>query len=395
MRRWIVTAMLTALPMSVLAQDAARKEAPIDPLQAERHATVPKIRPWPIDWFQPQELVRGRTARRTTPAITGRSIAPAALAKARDYAFGRNDTQALLIWRDGKIELAEWGMGAKPYDRLNTYYMHYSVLSLLYGVALQEGKIGSIDDPVGKYIAEWRNDPRGAITLRNLLNMQAGLEMYFDNTDPRSKAARLFMGADTTTPAFEYALAEPQGQTFAYNYLIPEILGIALERAIGMRYADYLSSRLWRPIGNADATVWLDRPAGRPHYNSSLFATAEDWLNVGKLILDNGKVGARQVIPAKWIATMKTPASTNPNYGMLWLGSPHQPVRRYAKDVNYTVAASAPYRADDVLYLDGYGGQRVYVVPSQRLVIVRIGVTRRDWDDAALPNAVLDGLGRR
>lgn len=78
---------------------------------------------------------------------------------------------------------------------------------------------------------------------------------------------------------------------------------------------------------------------------------------------------------------------------MVWLGSPYVAVRRYAPDVNYVVKASEPYAAPDLVYLEGYGGQRVWVVPSKKLVIVRIGVAQRtDWDDAAIPNAVLRGV---
>jgi hypothetical protein len=394
MRLIIATALFAAMPSPALGQATWTREAQIagaaDPIQAERYRSLPTQRPWPTRWFQPRETVRGAVRARRVPVASRRTISPEAIAAASAYAM--KDSQALLIWRDGRLEHAEYGLGAQPSDELNSYYMHFPVLSLLYGVAIKERKIGSIDDPVGKYLAEWRNDPRGRITLRDLLNMQAGLETYHDSPDPKSRAARLFMGADSTTPIFEFPAVEQPGRSFAYNYMVPEILGLALERAVGIRYADYLSSRLWRPLRNADASVWLDRPGGRPHFNSSLFATAEDWLNVGRLILDNGRVGPKQVVPASWIATMKTPSSTNPNYGMLWLGSPYQAVRSYAKDVGYKVNASAPFAAADLIYLDGYGGQRVYIVPSKKLVIVRIGTTRRDWDDAALPNAVLAGI---
>jgi CubicO group peptidase (beta-lactamase class C family) len=373
---------------------AAQNAKTDDVLQMERKASIPKTRPWPIDWFQPQEMVKGTVARRTAPDAAARSIDPAALKAAGDYAMAR-ETQALLVWRDGHLELARFADGTKASDRLNTYYMHYPVLSLLYGIAIADGHVRSVDDPIGKYITEWAQDPRGKITLRQMLNMSAGLEMYFDDPDPATKASRLFLGSDSTTPALEYEQIEAPGRSFQYNYLIPELLGIALQRALGTtRYADYLSSRLWRPVGNADAALWLDRPGGRPHFNSALFATAEDWLNIGKLILNRGRVGTRQVVPASWIATMKTPSATNPNYGMLWLGSPYQADRRFSTDprYRYRVKSGEPYLADDLLFLDGYGGQRVYVVPSQKLVIVRIGLTRQDWDDAALPNAILRGL---
>lgn len=384
---------LLTIPLLLAAMPGLANAQAIDPLHAERKASIPKSRPWPIEWFQPQEIVKG-TPKPKLPVARQRTIAPEALSAATRYAMER-ETQALLIWRNGRLEHAAFAPGVAPSERLNSYYMHFPVLSLLYGVAIQDGVIGSVDDPVGKYIAEWANDPRGRITLRQLLTMHAGLEMYFDNADPKTKESKLFLGADSTTPALQFSAIEAPGTSFQYNYLVPEILGIALQRALGKRrYADYLSARLWKPLGDGDAAVWLDQPGGRPHFNSALFAAAHDWLNVGKLILNQGRVGSRQVVPRSWIKTMTTPSATNPNYGMLWFGSPYQAVRRYSSDprYQYKVSSSAPYLANDLMYLDGYGGQRVYIVPSKKLVIVRIGLTRRDWDDAGLPNAVLAGI---
>jgi hypothetical protein len=90
---------------------------------------------------------------------------------------------------------------------------------------------------------------------------------------------------------------------------------------------------------------------------------------------------------------MTGPSARNPSYGMgVWRGSPHQPVRRYAASIAFTVAAAEPFARDDVVFIDGSGGQRVYVIPSERITIVRIGAPRADWDDSALPNLVLAAL---
>jgi CubicO group peptidase (beta-lactamase class C family) len=82
----------------------------------------------------------------------------------------------------------------------------------------------------------------------------------------------------------------------------------------------------------------------------------------------------------------------NPNYGMqVWLGSPAGGVRTYNRQSTLVALHSEPYLVDDVVFLDGVGGQRVYVIPSAELVIVRIGKSQMDWDDAVLPNALLRG----
>jgi len=379
------------LTVALLAGVAPALAQQPDALLLQRQRDVPKTRPWPIEWFQPQEAVRGGSGveARVVPQQAGDRVNRVKLEEAGQYARARG-TQAFFVWHEGKVVWAEYGQGTDPEKPVNTYYMHLTPLVLLFGIAKAEGKIGSIDEPAAKYLPEWKNDDRSRITLRQLLTMSAGLEMYFDNKDPLNKNTRLFFAADSTAPAFEYPAIAPPDTEFAYNYLIPELLGIILERATGRRYAEYLSEKLWQPLGNSTAHVWLDRPGGRPHFNSSLFAVSRDWLNIGVLLAQGGKFGGRQVVPADWIEEMRKPSRTNPNYGMIWLGQPHQQVRSYAKDVRYLVKSSAPYAAPDLFFLDGYGGQRVYVVPSRKLVIVRIGAPQRDdWDDSVLPNTVL------
>jgi len=98
----------------------------------------------------------------------------------------------------------------------------------------------------------------------------------------------------------------------------------------------------------------------------------------------------QQVVPAAWIEAMLRPSAGNANYGyQTWLGTEYVEQRAYNRTVSVTAYHSEPFVADDIVFLDGFGGQRVYVVPSQRLVIVRTGMPQLDWDDARLPNLVL------
>nr|MBP6514806.1 hypothetical protein [Steroidobacteraceae bacterium] len=130
-----------------------------------------------------------------------------------------------------------------------------------------------------------------------------------------------------------------------------------------------------------------------PHIFCCLQTTARGWLRIGLLLLNEGRVGDDQVVPAEWVRAMTTPAATNPNFGyQVWLGSPEGGVRRYSSKSVAVAHHSEPYVAPDVVFIDGFGGQRVYVVPSQRLVIVRTGQSAMNWDDARLPNAILKGL---
>lgn len=134
---------------------------------------------------------------------------------------------------------------------------------------------------------------------------------------------------------------------------------------------------------------------GAPRFFAGLQATARDWARIGQMMLDRGRVGRKQIVPADWIAQMAAPSAANPAYGyQVWRGSPWQEKRAYSPDNPITVPHKEAYLADDVLFFDGFGGQRVYIVPSARLVIVRTGEPSMAFDDSVLVNIALRGLRR-
>ena len=113
-----------------------------------------------------------------------------------------------------------------------------------------------------------------------------------------------------------------------------------------------------------------------------------------EVVDDADVVDGRQVIPREWLRQMTAPSPANAKYGLhLWLGSPHVPERFYNKNTPFGVKQSEPFAVDDVVFFDGGGGQRVYVIPSADLVIVRTGMPSPNWDDGIIPNIVLRDLG--
>jgi CubicO group peptidase (beta-lactamase class C family) len=221
--------------------------------------------------------------------------------------------------------------------------------------------------------------------------MSSGLEIPIFGT---WKSAKILFGSDLASGVLNLASEKTPGSEYQYSNANSQLLVILLERATGQRYATYLSSRLWQRLGADDAGLWMDRTGGLPRGFCCLFATARDWLRVGRLFLDGGRVGDDQVVPTEWIADMVMPSSKNSNFGyQVWLGSPPGTERKYN---DYTVKAyhSAPFAARDVIYIDGFGGQRVYVVPSLQLVVVRTGVSTTSWDDAIIPNAIIRAVSR-
>lgn len=343
-----------------------------------------------VEAYQPAEAVPGRPIELRLASAADRQAAAAKLATADAYA-GEKGSFALLVARDGKLLHERYWDGYGAASRFSTASMHKTVIALAFGVAVGERRL-SIDDPVGRHLPEWRDDPRGRITLGQLLGMTAGLSAP-PGREPSNPNTQLMFGPDIRAAALAFTAGMPPGREFAYANVDSQLAGMALEAATPGRYADWLSRRIWQPIGAEDASLWLDRPGGTPHLFCCLQATARDWLRVGELLRNRGRVGNRQVVPASWVDAMGAPSALNPNFGrQYWRGSPYAAERRYAAKVAMTVKSAEPFDRDDVSFIDGAGGQRVYVVPSERLVIVRIGRPSLDWDDSRLPNLVLRGL---
>ncbi|MEO0997367.1 MAG: serine hydrolase [Pseudomonadota bacterium] len=354
----------------------------------------------PADWYA-TAMERHRPLGR----IAGKLTTPLPAAAGRDNRFdaaiahaGDRDSYALLVWHDGGLVLEHYFPPYTAELRPESASMHKSVLGLAVAAAIADGAIGSADDRVGRYIAAWDDDPRGDITIRQLLTMTSGLKPLSRDGGTESDAYKYwYNGADARETLLSLELEHEPGTVFYYQDTVPQLLLMVLESATGSPYEAYLSERLWQRLGADDAFVWRNEADGFPRAQSALMARARDWLRVGLLIKDRGRFAGEQIIAADVMDEATAPSAANPNYGwQLWRGAVYEP-QRYYNEFKSTAsfAASAPYRAGDFLFFDGFGGQRVYISRSEDLVLVRLGALQFDWDDAVLPNLVVDALHRR
>ena len=392
---------MRGLKLSVLALGiclaAALIVVSVDPTFWRRRLTLPmKHIVTATDWYSPRVVVAGAAG----PALVGaapseRLIAATALDAALDYGKA-HPTVALLVFHAGRIELEYYGRGYSANSLTDSQSMHKSVLALLYGIALQDGFLHSVEEPLGRFIPEWSGDPRGAIHLRSLLQMTSGLAQARMSLNPFSSGLQLFLSSDRRPKLLQTQSVRPADVEFDYNPINSELLGVALEHATGRSYAEYLSQRLWQPLGASPAYLWADHEGGLVHTACCLQATARDWLRLGMLVMNRGAVDGRQIVPAAWVDEMLSSSQRNPNYGyQIWLGRQFTPQRRYTVASSMRAHHSEPFLAPDVAYFDGAGGQRVYVVPSARLVIVHTGDATLDWDDAFLVNTLLRGIAAK
>ena len=347
-----------------------------------------------VSVFTPAEAVKGCPGPALAAAPEG--TLPAATFTAMQDWSNKHGGVGLVVLVNGQLAGEAYARGVTAQTRTQSNSMHKSVVAMLMGAALADGIVKSADDPVGNYIPALKDDPRGKITLRQLLSMSSGLKNP-SMAKMESPALELMLG-NVSAGALSLPIETEPG-TFNYNNANLQLAGTALANAVQRagkgRYADYLSQKVWCPLGNRDGQLWLEFADGQPRYFAYLNASLQDWARVGELLRRGGEWNGQQLIPTDWIAAITAPSAGNANYGMgIWRGSPYLPKRRYSKEVAMTVPQREAFLADDVVYFDGFGGQRVYVVPSAGLVIARAGEPRIDWDEGALVNLALRGLKR-
>ncbi|HEY1375226.1 MAG TPA: serine hydrolase [Gemmataceae bacterium] len=348
-----------------------------------RAATFPDRPVTDVDWYQPTESVPGGPGP-DLPVAARPQIPADVLARVAAYAE-KKESSALIILHRGEVVAEHYWRGHHRAARTCSMSMAKTLAGLLVGAAIADGAIAGVDEPACKHLTEWAGDGRAGVTVRHLLQMTSGLEGAGDADDPDSAVVPMWLGTDSLAIVTGAKLVREPGSRFAYNSVDTQALAILLERAAGRRYADYLSEKVWRPIGAADAAVWLDRPGGLPKAFGGVLATAQDWARVGLLLQNGGRVGDKQVVPAAWVRDMLTPSPREPDYGyQIWLG--RGGCRREDHE--------EPFVAPDVAYLDGRFKQRVYVVPSAELVVVRVGEQARGWDEAEVVNTLLRGLAQ-
>ncbi len=345
----------------------------------------PLDEPASVHLSKPQARVRGASQVGDIPTGAATTLAAKPLVAAEALA-SKTSTVALLVWHRGALRYEKYWPPFDATTRTNPNSMHKTVLALAIGAAVTDGVIPSRDSKASRWLTEWQGDARRDVTVEDLLRMHSGVELPRFGT---WKATKLLLGSDLPGAVLSLGDSRAPGTYFEYNNASSQLLLLLLERATGQRYADYLSSRLWQPLGAAEAGLWMDREGGVPRGFCCLFASARDWLRVGLLLAADGKVGERQLVASEWVQAMKTPSSTNPNFGMhLWLGSPPGTQRKY-NDYSVKAFHSEKFLADDIYYIDGFGGQRVYIVPSRELIVVRTGVSQLDWDDGPLINTII------
>ena len=267
-----------------------------------------------------------------------------------------NKTVAFLIIHKDSIRYENYFNSYDEASIVNSFSMAKSVLSILIGCAIDDGKIASINEPITNYLPDLKENGFENITIDHLLNMTSGIEFNESYINPFGHAASFYYGTNLRKEVSKLRSQVDPGEQFSYRSGDTQVLGLVLEAALkGQTISNYLEQKIWKPLGmEYDATWSLDREKnGIEKTFCCLNARARDFAKIGRLYLNKGNWNGKQIVSKEWVAQSTKYDTTNNrsgNYQHQWW-----------------------IQNDGVFEAEGILGQHIYVNPTKELIIVRLG----------------------
>ena len=332
-----------------------------------------------------------------TDLPTGRPPNPKQLEQSLDAAFSepnassllskRQRTRAVVILHMGKLIAERYAPGFCAHTPMLGWSLCKSVINALIGILVKDGKLSLQQDHL---FPEWQSptDPRRHITLDHLLRMSSGLKFSETYANPLSDAiTMLFQRGNKSAYAAALPLESKPGIQFSYASGSTVLLCRLIRDTLGGSLTDYLAfplRALFHKLGITTATLEPDE-TGIFTGSSFMYATARDWAKLGQLYLQDGCWNGERLLPTGWVTCSTKESSITPFYGAhFWRGVPNS-------------FAGEPDREGwpaDAYLASGYQGQFVTVVPSQQLVVVRLGLSQRrnSWNHVAFIRSIVRAM---
>ncbi len=273
-------------------------------------------------------------------------------------------TKAFLVFKGDTLLYEEYWDDHTDETVSNSFSVSKTLVSILVGIAIEEGKIEGLDMSASKYIPEFKNDERKKITIRHLLTMSSGLDWSESGKNPLSDNAESYYGWNLRKLVTSQKLITEPGKKFNYQSGNTELLGFIVEKATGVDLTKYAEDKIWSKIGANDDAFWsLDKEDGDEKSFCCIYATARDYARIGSLLLHEGKIRNEQIIPKWFYDEMIVPAKMATKEGV--------PNSRYGLHIWTYFGKTNP-----VYYCRGIKGQYIISIPKENLIIVRLGSDR-------------------
>ena len=245
----------------------------------------------------------------------------------------------------------------------NSFSMAKSIVSILVGIAVDEGKIKSIDDPVGNYLPHFKDGNNAKLTIRHLLTMSSGLNWDENYSSLFSVTTKAYYGSNLKKLMSGLNVVNEPGKKFDYMSGNTQLLAFIVEKATGKNLSDYASEKIWKPVGAEHSAQWsLDHVNGEEKAYCCFYSNARDFARYGKLYLDSGQWNGQQLVSKNYVKESTTPAPVDFSgneqncYGFQWWLTQE--------------------KGHKIFYARGLRGQYIVVIPDKQIIFVRLGVER-------------------
>lgn len=302
-----------------------------------------------------------------------------------DNYYLRSSVLGFLVLKDDQIIVEKYFHGAYGDSRFISNSMAKSVLSVLIGVAIGEGKIGSVEDPVEKYVPALSASGYHGVRIKDALQMATGVKFDEDYLKPSADVHRLVAALVRGDESFEALAASIKSKTrpgtaFEYQSINTEVLGLVLEAATREPLYEYTEEKLWKKIG-AQSDAFFYRSKRQPDVCAfgCLNSTLRDYARFGLMAMQGGKIGNTRVVSEAWIHE-----STTPDAPFL---KPKPDLKNDVTRIGYQYQWWIPYGSDGAFVAMGIYGQMIYVNPAKHVVIVQASAwqepdTDSQWDES-------------
>jgi CubicO group peptidase (beta-lactamase class C family) len=288
-------------------------------------------------------------------------------------------TSAFIVIQNDHLLYEKYFNGYSRDSVVTSFSMAKSFASALIGMAIDEGHIQSVDDPITQYIPELKSKGMASVTIRDLLKMSSGIK-YREGLLMWGDDAKTYYASDLRSLALnEVKLVEEPGKFFWYNNYNPLLIGIILERATNTPVSQYLQEKLWKPLGMEFPASWStdSKEHGFEKMESGINARAIDYAKFGRLFLNLGQWEGNQIISEQWVKASTQPNPEHQEYYRYYDGDSLS--KFFHTDHGYYQYFWWGYQRNKANYdffAMGKYGQYIYISPSKNLIIVRTG---EDW----------------
>jgi len=278
-----------------------------------------------------------------------------------DSLFKALDTKAFLVFKsDTMIYERYWGEHNQEVVS-NSFSVAKTLVSILVGIAIEDGYINSLDDPVSMYLSEFSNSLNSNLKLRHLLSMSSGIDWDESGKNPFSDNAKSYYGSNLKGLIMSKKIKNTPGEIFRYQSGNTQLLSYIIESATGKDLTKYADEKVWSKIGLEHDLFWsLDKEDGDEKAFCCIYATARDYAKLGILLLNKGVYNNEHIVPDWYYNEMVSPQNI-----MTLDGTPNY---RYGLHI-WTYLDSK----GKVNYCRGMHGQYIITIPKENIVIVRLG----------------------